>query len=89
MGHEPACHNNKNLEPCMTMLLEKLRKCNWSLEDCCHLQGLAMVAIGRVEKRAVLLKTHTRINCLIVPYQLIALISLLIVATQVVLPWQL
>ena len=35
-GREQAFHENNNLpEPCVTMLLEKLRKSDRSLDDCC------------------------------------------------------
>ena len=35
VASQPVAKITIDLEPCMTMLLEKLRKSDWTLEDCC------------------------------------------------------
>ena len=50
VASQPVAKITTDSEPCMTMLLEKLRKSDRSLEDCClsatYVQVSAMVAAG-------------------------------------------
>ena len=79
---QPVTKITTNPEPCVTMMLEKLRKSGWFLVDSCHLsatyfQGSAMATAGEWRDGlccSKLICTSLDRSC----RQLIVLVSLLI-----------
>ena len=77
-------------EPCMTMLLEKLRKSNRSLGDCC-LQHIFKDQpwLLRVSGETTSAARNSQVYCLNVPSVYCAHISTNTEATQILLTWEL
>ena len=80
---EPVTKITTNSEPCLTMLLEKLRKSDWSSADCCVKDQPWLLQESKETARV----SHT--HCSIVPLVNSARISTYTEDTQTVLIWQL